>query len=155
MAIDTALKRFSIVHLGSPWRGVVGIADSNVTPADRYVLVGLYSGLVAAAPVLLSPIGNISAGFDTGTHEFDLSGYFSGQTTYAISPAVEVGWTFDTNTGVLTIDTDDAATFGPYTVTASSTGGDTDSNTFTVKVSASSAPIYGDFTFASPFSLSF
>ena len=144
MAIDTALKRRSIVHLGMPWRGVLPSPDGTLTASDRYVLSGLYSGLVAAAPTLLIPIGNISAPFDTGTYEFDLSDNFSGQTSYSIAPAVETGWSFNTSTGVLTIDTDVADTFGPYTVTATSTGGNTDSNAFTVKVSVSTGSIYGN-----------
>lgn len=96
-------------------------------------------------PVLVDRIPNLSAGFDSGAHEFDLSVYFTGETSYAIAPAVEVGWSFDTNTGLLTIDTDDEGTFGPYTVTASNNTGDTDSNTFTVKVSVSTIRPYRGF----------
>lgn len=107
------------------------------------MLAGLYSGLVAVAPVQLNPVPNLSAGFDTGTHDFDLSDYFSGQTSYSIDPAVEVGWTFNTSTGVLTIDTDDANTFGPYNVTAINGAGSIESNDFTVKVSVSTVTGYG------------
>lgn len=96
----------------------------------------------AIPPTLLEQLPNISAAFDSGTHQYDLSEYFSGADTYAIDPAIETGWSFDANTGVLTIDTDDEDTFGPYTVTATNGSGDTDSNTFTVKVSQSSVPIY-------------
>jgi hypothetical protein len=98
-------------------------------------------------PVLVEQIGNISAGFDTGTHEYDLSGYFTGETSYAIAPAVETGWSFATDTGLLTIDTDDEGTFGPYVVTASNNTGDTDSNAFTVKVSQSAGAYLPGFVF--------
>jgi hypothetical protein len=87
-------------------------------------------------PVLLGQIPNLSALFDSGTHQYDLSVYFSDATTYAIDPAVETGWSFDTNTGVLEIDTDDEDTFGPFVVTATNANGGTDSNAFTVRVSA-------------------
>lgn len=93
-------------------------------------------GITQAPPVLLGQIPNLSAQFDSGTHQFDLSEYFANADTYAISPAVETGWSLDANTGILTIDTDDEDTFGPYTVTATNGNGDTDSNTFTVRVSA-------------------
>lgn len=85
-------------------------------------------------PTLVANIPNIAKPEDTGTYEFDLSVYFTGATSYAIDPAVETGWDFNTSTGVLTIDTDDTSTFGPYTVTASNDDGDTDSNAFSVYV---------------------
>jgi hypothetical protein len=86
------------------------------------------------APVLESDIPNISALLDSGEHEYDLSQYFSGATSYAIDPAVEAGWSFATDTGLLTIDTDDEDTFGPYIVTATNAEGSTPSNEFTVLV---------------------
>ena len=155
MAVDTSLKRRSIVHIHTPWRGVLPRPDGAYTSRDRYVLAGLYSGLVAALPVQLEAIGNVSAGYDTGTHTFDFSVYFSGQTSYSIAPAVEVGWSLDTGTGILTIDTDVADTFGPYTVTATNAAGSVESNAFTVKVSASSVPIYGHLSQFSNFGLGF
>jgi hypothetical protein len=84
-------------------------------------LNNLLEGAGASPPVLLGQIPN-------------LSDYFSGADTYAIDPAVETGWSFDTNTGVLEIDTDDEDTFGPFTVTATNPNGDTDSNAFSVIV---------------------
>jgi hypothetical protein len=85
-------------------------------------------------PVLLGSIPNLSAAYDSGTHQYDLSVYFNGATSYAIDPAVEAGWSFNTGTGVLTIDTDAESTFGPYTVTATNDNGDRESNEFTVSV---------------------
>lgn len=102
----------------------------------------------ALPPVLVEQIPNFSAGFDSGEHEFDLSVYFTGELSFAIDPAVETGWSFDTDTGLLTIDTDDEGTFGPYVVTASNNTGDTDSNTFTVKVSQSTGPYLPSLTFS-------
>jgi hypothetical protein len=85
-------------------------------------------------PVLLSAIPDIVALYDSGEAEYDLSQYFSGATSYSISPALEAGWDFDTDTGILTIDTDDEDVFGPYTVTATNDDGTTDSNTFSITV---------------------
>lgn len=89
----------------------------------------------AVAPVQTEQLPNISVRSDTGTSAYPLAGYFIGETGYTISPAVESGWDFDTTTGVLTIDSDDDGTFGPYTVTATNSAGSTPGNTFTVKVS--------------------
>jgi hypothetical protein len=86
-------------------------------------------------PVLVGQLPNISAAFNSSTHQYDLGFYFSGATSYAISPAIEPGWSFNTSSGLLTIDTDDANTFGPYTVTATNANGSTPGNAFTVKVS--------------------
>lgn len=97
----------------------------------------LESGGGASAPTLLDQIPNLSAAFDSGTHQYDLSDYFANADTYAIDPAVETGWSFDTGTGILEIDTDVEDTFGPYVVTATNAQGDTDSNGFTVSVSQS------------------
>lgn len=85
-------------------------------------------------PVFQGTIPDIFERKDTGSHQYDLSPYFIGADTYAIAPAVETGWSFDTNTGVLTIDTDALGLFGPYTVTASNAFGDTPSNAFDVEV---------------------
>jgi hypothetical protein len=88
----------------------------------------------AVPPVLVGQIPDITAAFNSGAHQYDLSLYFTGATTYAIDPAVEAGWSFDTNTAALEIDTDAAGQFGPYTVTATNADGDTDSNPFDVFV---------------------
>jgi hypothetical protein len=90
-------------------------------------------------PTLLSSVPGMRERQNTGTHQLDVSQYFSGADSYAIAPAVEAGWTFDTNTGLLTIDTDVVGTFGPYVVTATNAAGNADSNAFTVEVYALSS----------------
>lgn len=102
-------------------------------PGGQY---GSFAGKTEAAdpPTLLDQIPNLSAAYDSGIHQYDLSQYFANADTYAIDPAVETGWSLDTNTGILTIDTDVEDTFGPYTVTATNGNGDTESNGFTVRV---------------------
>jgi hypothetical protein len=88
----------------------------------------------AGEPVFQGTIPDIFQRQNTGNFTYDLSPYFLDADTYAISPAVETGWSFDTNTGVLVIDTDAIGTFGPFTVTASNGNGDTPSNAFDVEI---------------------
>jgi len=150
MALDTAHRRLSAVNVFCPWRSQLPFPDGSVDVEDRYAVGYAYGGIISAVPEFDGPIGNIAAGFDSGTHAYDLAQFFSGATSYAIDPAVETGWTFDTGSGLLTIDTDDEGTFGPYTVTATNASGDTDSNTFTVKVAVSSIALHASalgFTF--------
>lgn len=96
----------------------------------------LNSLLADSAPIPLGSIPDFSAPFNSGTHNFEIGDYVAGADSYAISPAVEAGWSFNTTTGRLTIDTDAEATFGPYTVTATNGHGDTILDSFTVRVSA-------------------
>lgn len=96
----------------------------------------------SVVPIQVEQLPNLAAGSATGSHAYDLSGYFTGETSFSIDPAVEIGWTFNTATGVLTFDTDADGTFGPYTVTAINGTGSTPGNTFTVKVSAATVPAY-------------
>ncbi len=91
----------------------------------------------AVIPELVDPIHSIAVPADSGSYVYAFEGYFVGETSFSIAPAVEAGWSFDTNTGELTIDTDAAALFGPYTVTATNSAGSTDSNPFTVNVATS------------------
>ncbi len=92
---------------------------------------GDFSGKSGTPPVFAGTIPDISA---SGTTITDLSSYFTGATSYSISPAVESGWTFDTGTGILTVEPGDAGTFGPYTVTGTNAVGSDDSNAFSVIV---------------------
>lgn len=87
-----------------------------------------------SAPVFQGTIQDIFQRQNTGEFTYDLSPYFIGADSYSISPAVETGWSFDTNTGVLVIDTDAIGNFGPYTVTATNAFGTADSNAFDVEI---------------------
>ena len=98
-------------------------------------LGGDYSNKAASPPVFAGTIPNISATEGDSDVITDLSTYFSGATSYSISPAVEAGWNFDTVTGILTVDTDDVNTFGPYTVTGTNAAGSDASNAFSVVIS--------------------
>lgn len=94
-------------------------------------------------PLFSGPIPGLRERENSGTHQLDTSLYFSGADTYAIAQSIEAGWSFDTNTGVLSIDTDAVGTFGPYVVTATNVNGDTDSNAFSVTVAEAEATSSG------------
>ena len=102
-------------------------------------LGGDYSNKAASPPVFSGTISDITGTEGDADIVTDLSTYFSGATSYSILPAVEAGWTFDTGTGILTVDTDVAATFGTYVVTGTNAAGSDDSNAFNVVISASAA----------------
>lgn len=54
LALDTALKRASAIHISSPWRGILPLPDGAVTQPDRQTVPFLYSGILAAgAPVVV------------------------------------------------------------------------------------------------------
>lgn len=112
--------------------GGYGNGTFNGTIAE-VVLRGYTIG-AQAAPVFTGPIPDITATEGDPNVVTDLGAFFTSATTFAIAPAIEPGWSFDVNTAVLTIDTD-LGTFGPFTVTATNAGGDTDSNAFSVIVS--------------------
>jgi len=136
MAVDSANKRFSMMNLGTqPVFPLFPPGTSGVAANERYHLLTLYSGIsLLAAPVFSGTIPDISETESTGTHSYDLSTYFTGATSYSISPSVEAGWTFNTSTAELVIDTDDVNSFGPYTITGTNAGGTDDSNAFGVEI---------------------
>lgn len=137
MAMDTAGERYSAINVGSPWRGLNYIPSGTVDNPERQALAYLYAGISSVgAPIVSDTIPNISHTENTGTHSYDLGAYFTGATSYSIAPAVETGWTFNTTTGELVVDTDDVSVFGPYTVTGTNLAGSADSNAFTVTVVA-------------------
>lgn len=89
-------------------------------------------------PVFSGTIPDIERNQNSGEYQVNLGAYFSGATSYSISPAVEAGWTFDTGTGVLAVQTTGAGEFGPYVVTGTNAAGSDDSNAFGVTVVAQS-----------------
>jgi hypothetical protein len=93
----------------------------------------------ATGPDVIGTIPDFAFAEDTGTHEIVLSIYFEGAISYTMGPAPEAGWSLDANTGVLTIDTDDTAVFGPYSITATGLDGTSESNAFTISVVALAA----------------
>ncbi len=102
-----------------------------------------FAGKLPSPPVFTGTIPDISVTESTGTYTYDLSTYFAGATSYSISPAIEAGWTFNTTTAELVIDTDDTNAFGPYTVTGTNTGGTAASNGFDVEVNEAARVVQG------------
>jgi hypothetical protein len=48
--MDTATKRGSAIHIGSPWRGVLPLPDATIDGGDRQAVAFLYSGILAESP---------------------------------------------------------------------------------------------------------
>jgi hypothetical protein len=90
----------------------------------------------ASGPDLIGTIPDFAFAEDTGTHDINFSVYFDGGITYTMGPAPEAGWSLDGNTGILTVDTDDTAVFGPYSITATGLDGTSESNAFLISVVA-------------------
>lgn len=113
----------------------IGIAWADGAWVDAGWVTGAWNQTLAA-PVFSGTIPDISVVENTSTHSYDLSTYFTGATSYSISPSVESGWSFNTSTAELIIDTDDVNTFGPFTVTGTNASGSDSSNAFGVEVTA-------------------
>ena len=113
----------------------IGTAWADGAWVDASWVVGAWDQAVSP-PIFSGTIPDISLEESASTTEYDLSTYFTGATSYSISPAVEAGWSFNTTTGVLTILPDTIGDFGPYTVTGTNAGGSDSSNAFAVAVTA-------------------
>lgn len=50
MAVDTALKRLSAVHVSMPWRTALPLPSGTVDQAERQTAGLHYSGILAANP---------------------------------------------------------------------------------------------------------
>lgn len=88
MAVDTAAKRFSAVHVSAPWRGLGYFPTGTVDAAERQAVAYLYSGISASAPVLVPDVvGNTQA---AGTATLQGAGFVVSVTT-AYSSVVPAG----------------------------------------------------------------
>lgn len=136
--LRTWVESLNVASIGAPfsqtdWPNPIRRVDST---SLRISINGVQLQPQALPPQVTGTIPDIFQRQDTGTFAYDLSVYFSGATSYAIAPAIETGWTFDTGTAVLVIDTDAVGVFGPFTVTATNATGSTPSNAFTAEVAA-------------------
>jgi hypothetical protein len=52
--LDTRAKRYSAIHLGSPWRGILPIPDATLGQADRQTIFFL-CGAILAVPLAAPP----------------------------------------------------------------------------------------------------
>jgi hypothetical protein len=51
VALDTAAKRFSAMHVMCPWRALSVVPSGTIDQAERQAASWLYSGILAGAPV--------------------------------------------------------------------------------------------------------
>ena len=49
MAADTALKRYSAMNIGSPWRGLNVVPNVAIPQGERQAVLFMYSGILAGA----------------------------------------------------------------------------------------------------------
>jgi hypothetical protein len=49
MAADTALKRYSAMHISMTWRGLNVVPDAAIPQGERQAVMFMYSGILAAA----------------------------------------------------------------------------------------------------------
>lgn len=78
MAVDTALKRFTIISVTEPWRMLIPPADGTVAAVDRLGYPYLYAGIAPASSAdLTTPWINHESVTSFGTHA---SGYTSNPT---------------------------------------------------------------------------
>jgi hypothetical protein len=56
VALDTAIKRYSAVNFGSPWRGVLPFPDGTIDQGDRQTVFFLCSSILAVALELVEPL---------------------------------------------------------------------------------------------------
>lgn len=98
-----------------------------------------YTAGALPAPVFSGTIPNISLDEGGRATEYDLGAYFTGATSYSISPAIEPGWVFNTSTGILTVNPKTPGTYGDYVVTGTNASGSDASNSFGITVTATSA----------------
>ena len=111
----------------------VALAAAGQVTLPAVTVSGAASGPVP--PVFSGTIPDITGNQGDADITTDLSVFFTGATSYSIAPALESGWNLNTVTGLLTVDTDDVGSFGPYIVTGTNASGSDDSNAFSVVIS--------------------
>lgn len=100
----------------------------------------------AVSPIQVDQLPNIVVKANTGTYNFPLEGYFTGETSFSIAGSA-TGISFSTTTGVLTVNSATASGTSTFTVTAINGTGSTAGNSFTVKISTAKLIPYRGFTF--------
>ncbi len=104
--------------------------------------IPLYTQSSTGNPVFAGTILDITGVVGGQDIEIDFSGYFTDATSYAIN-SLEDGWSFNTSTGVLTIDTDYGNT-GPYMITGINGTNEAYSNEFYVLINFGAATAAGN-----------
>lgn len=101
----------------------------------QFIVDGLFQS--AVVPVLLEELPNFTVKANSGTYNFPLESYFGGETSFSVT-GLATGITFNTTTGVLTVNSATASgTTSGIVVTAINGAGSTAGNAFSVKISTS------------------
>src|SRR5690349_13312328 len=109
-----------------------GVFDGEIR---QVVLRGFFDSIVV--PVQVDQLPNVAVKANTGSYNFPLEGYFTGETSFSVA-GLATGITFNTSTGVLTVNSATASgTTSGIVVTAINGAGSTPSNAFSVKISTS------------------
>jgi len=128
----------------------VSYSSHDIRPRPIYnlalVLFQPITFALTAPPTFVQGIPNLAYNINNGVQTYDTSFAFAGTvTSYTIAPALDTGFSFNSVTGVLTVNTAVAsvATHGPYTIIASNGNGNTSSNAFTILISAGNYKVDG------------
>jgi len=107
----------------------------GLVSASSVFMLGTFTvSYATGAPLFLGTIQDIELNKDSDAQDYDLSSYFANATSYSISPAIPANWTFNTSTGVLTVDPTTLGDYGPFTATGINAAGSDSSNAFAVRV---------------------
>lgn len=92
----------------------------------------------ALPPVLVEQLPDITVKVNSGVYTYPLAPYFAGETSFS-SSTLATGFTLNTSTGVLTVDSgaEVAGTYGPYTISGINSSGTTAGNAIHIKLSNS------------------
>jgi hypothetical protein len=117
-----------------------GYGNGTYAGQIRQVVVrGYFSS--AVAPVQVDQLPNVAVKANSGTYNFPLAAYFTGETSFSVS-GLATGITFNTTTGVLTVNSATASgTTSNIIVTGINATGSTAGNAFSVKISTSKISI--------------
>jgi putative Ig domain-containing protein len=90
----------------------------------------------AVVPVQVEQLYNITVKANSGTYTFATAPYFTGETSFSAA-GLATGITFNTTTGVITVNSATASGSHTVTVTATNAQGSTAANPIVIKVSTS------------------
>ena len=67
MGADTALKRYSAMNIGSPWRGLNAVPDVAIPQGEQQAIAFFYSGILWGEPIPPIPVVDTRHGGDKRT----------------------------------------------------------------------------------------
>lgn len=138
MTFNTATGVLTVVVASTPGPGNYGpftvgyINSAGTTNSDAFTVTVIPVDL-GSPPVFSGSIGN---GSDYLDYTINAASFFTGASSYSISPTPHSGITIDSVTGLIRVvaATAGVGSYGPYTVSGTNPAGSTPSNTFTLAV---------------------